>query len=98
MILHKWNYKTRTYDKYEVPNEWDVTLFTNDMKKIVSCVQCGIKLEYGMCFTSKEVHTECTGFGYPVCSKCYEAEMDRNIKNKGTAQKIKKDLGNKKSL
>ena len=73
MILKKWNYKTHNYDSYKIPNEWNCKTYSDNMKEIVNCPHCGKKLEFGDTFTSLEIHTG-FGFGYGVCSECYEKE------------------------
>lgn len=81
MKLKKWNYKTHTYDEYNVPDVWNVKTFSTDMEEEVNCVQCGKKLLFGSCYTSLEVHTE-MGFGYAVCEECYGKEWKRR-RNQG---------------
>lgn len=81
MKLRKWNYKTHEYDPIEVPYEWNVPLYTDDMEKIVNCPHCGKELPYGETYTSKEIHSW-VGLGYGVCEECYEEEWKRREKYK----------------
>jgi hypothetical protein len=74
-ILRKWNYKKHDYEPYEVPDDWKLVLYTDNMDEITTCPHCGKAVEFGETYTSKEIHTE-TGFGYPVCGNCYEKEWD----------------------
>lgn len=76
MLLKKWNWKTREYDPYEIPDDWNVKTYSNDMDEIVNCPHCGRKVEYGDTYTSREIHTE-HGFGYSVCGACYKREWER---------------------
>lgn len=76
MKLRKWNYETREYDLYEVPDDWELVLVTRDMEQHVNCAQCGKDMTFGEGYTSREVHTN-VGFGYPVCEACYEDEVKR---------------------
>ena len=76
MLLKKWNWKTREYDPYEIPDDWNVKTYSNDMDEIVNCPHCGRKVAFGDCYTSREIHTE-HGFGYPVCVDCYAREWER---------------------
>ena len=62
MKLQKWNYKTHTYDEYNVPDEWNVKTYSTNMEQEINCAECGKKVKYGDCYTSLEVHTE-MGFG-----------------------------------
>lgn len=81
MVLNKWNYKTHKYDKYEVPNDWKCTTYCDDINEIVNCPECGKKVTFGDCYASLEIHTN-VGFGYAVCEKCYEDELERKKKCK----------------
>lgn len=78
MKLRKWNYETHEYDPYEIPDEWNVPL-TTYLDEIVNCPHCGKELKYGETYTSKEIHNN-VGFGYGVCSECYEEEWERRRK------------------
>lgn len=77
--LNKWNYKTKSYDEYEIPNEWRTPLLIGDLDAEVNCVQCGKKLKYGECYTSLEVHSS-MGLGYGVCKECYDEEWKRKMR------------------
>lgn len=70
MILRKWNYKSERYEKHEIPDEWNVALFENDMDKLINCADCGKKIKYGEGYTSRDIHTH-IGLGYCVCKDCY---------------------------
>ena len=76
MLLKKWNWKTREYDPYEIPDDWNVKTYSNDMDEIVNCPHCGRKVEFGDTYTSREIHAE-HGFGYSVCGDCYAREWER---------------------
>ena len=80
MLLQKWNYKKHKYDPYEVPDDWNCHSYSDDMKEIVNCPHCGKELEFGDTYTSMEIHTPSFGFGYGVCSECYEKEWERRKK------------------
>ena len=79
--LKKWNWKTREYEDYEVPDNWNVRTFAFDMDTFVDCAQCGEGKAYGLMYTSMEVHTE-HGIGYCVCGNCYEEEAKRRLESK----------------
>lgn len=74
--LNRWNYDKQTYEPYDVPDNWNVKCYSNDMDEIVNCPHCGKEVTYGSCYTSREIHTP-HGFGYSVCEKCYDAERTR---------------------
>ncbi len=72
MIAQKWNYKTRSYDDYELPK--NCRLYEQDLERLVACCQCGKEFEFGDMFTSKEIHNH-IGLGYSVCEACYKLEL-----------------------
>ena len=74
--LNRWNYDKQIYEPYDVPDNWNVKSYSNDMNEIVNCPHCGKEVTYGSCYTSREIHTP-HGFGYGVCEKCYDAERTR---------------------
>ncbi len=76
MILNRWNWRTREYEPYEVPDDRRCTTLSFDMDRIVDCASCGESLPFGRTYTSLEIHTQ-SGMGYGVCEKCYEAECGR---------------------
>ena len=73
-IIRKWNYDTRQYDPYEVPEDWNIPLYCEDLETVINCVNCGEKVLYGDCFTSLVLHSA-HGLGYAVCPECHEKEI-----------------------
>lgn len=53
-----------------------ISIYETDMDKIVNCAQCNEELKYSESYTSMEKQTY-FGFGYAVCSKCYNEEWIR---------------------
>ena len=74
----KWNEKTRAYEPYTVPDEWNLLTYANDMDEPCNCAQCGKPMRYGDGYTSMQVHTP-VGFGYMVCESCYAAEREERF-------------------
>ena len=74
--LNRWNYDKQTYEPYDVPDNWNVKSYSDDMDEIVNCPHCGKEVTFGSCYTSREIHTP-NGFGYAVCKKCYDVERTR---------------------
>ena len=70
MIIRKWNDESREYDFVEVPDEWKLPLYSEDMSEPINCVNCGCDMTYGDGYTSKRYHTA-AGFGFYECEKCY---------------------------
>ena len=75
-VYKKWNYGTHKYDDYLVPDHINLSVYEEDMDKIVNCCQCFRLMKFGEGYTSMEVHTN-MGFGYCVCSDCYQKEWER---------------------
>ena len=82
MIVGKWNYEKNDYDPYVISDDWRIVLYTENMDEIVNCCSCGREVEYGDCYTSKEIHNQ-VGMGFPVCEECYEEEWQRQRKARG---------------
>lgn len=74
MILNKWNFKSRNYESYEVPDDWKIKTFCADMDEIINCPHCGRELAFGDGYTSRQIHTK-HGMGFAVCADCYEKEF-----------------------
>lgn len=72
MLVNKWDFKRREYTKVEIPKFYHSPLLA-EMDEQVNCIHCGNLLPYGNCYTSRRYHSQ-HGFGYPVCSTCYEEE------------------------
>lgn len=79
MTLNRWNWKTREYEPYEVPDGRRVAVYVPSMATVVDCASCGTSKPYGEMYTSREIHTP-MGIGYSVCEECYEAECERRCK------------------
>lgn len=52
----KWNFKSREYEPYELPDgatssEWC------QMNEKITCAECGKKILYGNGYTSRKIHT-----------------------------------------
>ena len=52
-MLRRWNYDEQAYEPYEVPDNWNVKSYSEDMDEIVNCPHCGRKVTFGSCYTSK---------------------------------------------
>lgn len=76
MLLKIWNYEKHKYEKYRVPDEWNVKIYTGNMEEIINCAHCGRKIKAGDSNTSYEIHNE-IGIGYGICGKCFNKEMIR---------------------
>lgn len=63
IVLNKWNYEKHKYEKYCVPSEWNVKIYTGNIEEIINCAHCGRKIKAGDSNTSCEIHNE-VGIGY----------------------------------
>jgi len=72
--LRKWNYETHTYEPFESPAK-HICFMTENMDDPTDCANCGKTLPFGDTYTSKTIHTP-AGLGFPVCSDCYEIEVN----------------------
>lgn len=73
MIVNKWNFKTKEYEKVEIPDNRKICLYSNNMNETIQCISCGNELKFGDSYASRRYHTE-MGLGYCVCHNCYEEE------------------------
>ena len=81
MKASKWNYKSKSYDEYELP--MGAKAYCSNLDENVSCANCGAQIKYDDGFTSLEIHTP-SGFGYIVCPDCYLCEWERRNKARDT--------------
>lgn len=80
-VLQKRDFKTRKYSEYRPPSEWTIVLWGNDMDREINCTSCWCKTVYWVTYTSLTIHNN-FGFGYPVCSECYDKERELRRKYK----------------
>lgn len=76
MLLKKWNYQKHKYEPYEIPDSWNVKIYTNNMEEIINCAHCGRKIKAGDSHSSYEIQND-FGIGYGICEKCFNNEMFR---------------------
>lgn len=81
MKLQKWNYKKHTYEPFEVPDNRDVRLTVDDLKKVINCANCGQEVVTEDTYSSLTIHNG-IGLGYCVCEECYEQEWKDRLKYK----------------
>lgn len=96
IILNKWNYEKHKYEKYCVPSEWNVKIYTGNMEEIINCAHCGRKIKAGDSNTSCEIHNE-VGIGYGICGRCFNKEMMRK-RYKGDKVSNIYDMSGKKKV
>lgn len=64
----KWIDEKKEYIPYDLPD--GACLYTDNMEQEIACCQCGKKVKFGDCYTSRTIHTE-LGLGYAECEDCY---------------------------
>lgn len=77
-LLQKWDYERHEYGPFLSPAAREVML-TGDDDSICRCAECGKKIRFGDSFTSIRIHDP-IGFGYAVCSDCYQKEWEERKK------------------
>lgn len=66
--------KKHEYAPYDLPS--GAKVYTDNLQEAVSCAACGKRIIAGDSYTSLEIHTN-MGFGYMVCTDCYNGEIER---------------------
>lgn len=72
--INKWNRETEQYDPVEIPDDWNVKMYSEDMDEIINCPNCGKELPYGEGYTSRRYHNK-YGMGYMECEDCYYDQL-----------------------
>lgn len=78
MKLRKWNLKKRKYEPHEIPDDWNIKIYSNDMEEKHNCAGCGKEMTFGEGYTSRFIHN-ITGFGFNVCPECHEKELEEEV-------------------
>lgn len=73
--MKRWDFKTRKYTDYEVPDDWYTPLIEIDMETFVNCASCGLEVMVGLMYTSWQIHSD-QGLGYLVCEGCARDESE----------------------
>ena len=73
----KWNFKTRKYEPYELPDGATSSAWCQ-MDEVIPCAECGKKILYGDGYTSRKIHNV-SGMGYVVCERCYDKEREEEM-------------------
>ena len=73
--MKKWNFQTRRYENYSVPEDWKVSMYETDMDKQINCAECGKPMKYGESLTSQRIYDDAGLFGYAVCLHCHESGL-----------------------
>lgn len=79
--IRKWNYETRQYEPYTVPEHIPLLLVCDDMDKKTYCADCFTPMTFGQGFTSRTLHNH-MGLAYSVCNNCHERELTAEMRYK----------------
>ena len=78
--IPRYNRLLHQYVDVKIPDDWYVSIFEQDMDKLVNCANCGKEIRYGNGYTSQEYHETVFGLGYIVCKKCSDEETKLRLK------------------
>ena len=95
MKVQKWDFEKHKYERVE--NKYveayveAITFGDIDFEEAIQCANCGKEMQLGESIVSDQWH-DFTGFGYPVCESCSNAEWEKWNREKAkenakTAQK-----------
>lgn len=73
MIVNKWDFGKRKYDKVKIKDDPMIKMYCQDMNQTVKCINCKNIVLYGNTYSSLQYHND-LGLAYPVCPNCYEKE------------------------
>lgn len=76
MKAKRWNYETRTYDDYELPEGAHIMPDLRSGYKVI-CASCGRVSPVETTYSSREIHNS-KGLSYPVCTDCYDVECAKH--------------------
>lgn len=75
--MKRFNYKTRKYEEYNVPEGWNVGQYSIDLEEVINCAGCGSPIKIAEKYRSIEIHNE-KGQEYAVCKRCFRDEWVRS--------------------
>ena len=81
--MKRWNYKTKSYVKYEVPLKWNCPVFCADMDEKINCAECGKEVTFGETYSSFRIFNDSGVFSHMVCPECHEREYKEGKSNRG---------------
>lgn len=73
--IDRWNSYTEQYEPVQIPNNWKVALYSDNMDEQINCVNCGKPMTYGEGYTSRRYHNP-AGMGYMECEECYYDQLN----------------------
>lgn len=78
--MKKYNYETKKYEGYNVPENWKVGQYSLDQDELSDCACCGKTLKISQKYRSLEIVDD-MGREYAVCKGCFKEEWVRRQMN-----------------
>ena len=79
--IDRWDHNTEKYEPVEIPDDWNVKMYSDNMDEIINCPNCGKEFPYGEGYTSRRYHNK-YGMGYMECEDCYYEQLNDEFGNK----------------
>lgn len=73
--INRWDIYTEKYEPVQIPDDWKVAMYSDNMDEQINCVNCGKPLTYGESYTSRRYHNR-AGMGYMECEDCYYDQLN----------------------
>lgn len=73
--IDRWDIYTEQYEPVQIPDDWKVALYSDNMDEQINCVNCGKPMKYGEGYTSRRYHNK-AGMGYMECEDCYYDQLN----------------------
>lgn len=73
--IDRWNIYTEQYEPVQIPDDWKVAMYSDNLDEQINCVNCGKPMTYGEGYTSRRYHNK-AGMGYMECEDCYYDQLN----------------------
>jgi Zn ribbon nucleic-acid-binding protein len=76
--IDRWDIYTKQYEPVQIPDDWKIALYSDNMDEQINCVNCGKPMKYGEGYTSRRYHNK-AGMGYMECEDCYYDQLKADM-------------------
>lgn len=76
--VDRWDIYTEQYEPVQIPDDWKIAMYSDNMDEQINCVNCGKPMTYGEGYTSRRYHNK-AGMGYMECEKCYYDQLNADM-------------------
>ena len=76
--VDRWDIYTERYEPVQIPDDWKIALYSDNMDEQINCVNCGKPMKYGEGYTSRRYHNK-AGMGYMECEDCYYDQLKADM-------------------